>query len=50
MAMYIILGLLGDNSEYVVEGHILVPILSTTKVSTKSFGIIKNNKTLMHPF
>ncbi|TVY12950.1 hypothetical protein LARI1_G008600 [Lachnellula arida] len=31
MAIYIILGLLGDNSEYAVEAHILIPILSTTK-------------------
>ncbi|TVY86099.1 hypothetical protein LAWI1_G006825 [Lachnellula willkommii] len=49
MAIYIILGLLGDNSEYVIEAHILMPILSTTKVSTESFETIQNNTTLMRP-
>jgi hypothetical protein len=33
MTIYIILGLLGDGSEYVADENILTPILSTTKVN-----------------
>ncbi|KAF4631392.1 hypothetical protein G7Y89_g6740 [Cudoniella acicularis] len=47
MTIYIILGLLRDNSECVAEEDILIPILSTTKVSIISFETIKNSKTLM---
>jgi hypothetical protein len=36
MAIYIIQGLLGDSSEYVADGQILMPLLSTTKVGTIS--------------
>jgi hypothetical protein len=33
MTIYIILGLLGDDTEYVADENILTPTLSTTKVS-----------------
>ncbi len=36
MTIYIILGLLGDGSEYVVDANILMPILGTTKVNLTS--------------
>jgi hypothetical protein len=33
MTIYLILGLLDDNSEYVADTDILMPMLNTTKVS-----------------
>lgn len=46
MAMYMIIGLLGDDSEYVVEADILLSILLTAKVS--HFNLPNNKREKMN--